>query len=323
MKHLSAIFLFLAFCNPAPSWSQTIPADYTPVYRYSSAITGWASSCVVLRGPVRADDPEAGFASFGMDKDGTGPADNVVVSLGDGGMAILSFSEPVINNVGPDFAVFENSFDGKYLELAFVEVSSDSIRWVRFPSVSETRISSQVGTFGTLDPGMIHNLAGKHPVMFGTPFCLEDVADSAGLDVNNVKYVRIIDVVGSINPDYASYDSYGNIINDPWPTPFPQSGFDLDAVAVVDISLVGIEDPEVNSLSVYPVPASDFLYIKTGISDLLSVRVVDTGGRIMSDWYEVTEERGIPIGYLSPGVWLLEIRRDLISAPVVRKFIRK
>ncbi len=57
------------------------------------------------------------------------------------------------------------------------------------------------------------------------------------LDLNNIKYVRITDVIGSINPAYASYDFKGNIINDPWKTTYDPDpgtgGFDLDAVAVL------------------------------------------------------------------------------------------
>ena len=66
----------------------------------------------------------------------------------------------------------------------------------------------------------IYNLAGKYRAQFGTPFDLEELTGITGLDVNNVTHVKIIDVVGSLNESYASYDSQGNIINDPFPTPF-------------------------------------------------------------------------------------------------------
>jgi hypothetical protein len=47
--------------------------------------------------------------------------------------------------------------------------------------------------------------------------------------------VRVVDVVGSIDPAYARRDSDGRIVNDPWPTDFPiigNGGFDLDAIGV-------------------------------------------------------------------------------------------
>jgi hypothetical protein len=53
------------------------------------------------------------------------------------------------------------------------------------------------------------------------------------LDVNAVQAVRIVDVVGAISPLYATPDSLGNIVNDPWPTAFASGGFDLDGVAVI------------------------------------------------------------------------------------------
>jgi hypothetical protein len=45
--------------------------------------------------------------------------------------------------------------------------------------------------------------------------------------------VRIIDVVGNIQPEWRSEDALGHPINDPWPTAFETGGFDLDAVGVI------------------------------------------------------------------------------------------
>ena len=322
MKHFAFILHVLFLCAISDAVCQTTH-DFPPIHKSSKAITRWATNCVIVRGYVRADNHESGLASFGKPEDATGPADNFVVSLGDGGTAILSFSEPIRNKPGPDFAVFENSFDGKYLELAFVEVSTDSVRWVRFPSVSNTQTSTQIGSFGTIDPGLVKNLAGKHPSMYGTPFWLEDIADSSGIDINDVNYVRVIDVVGSIDPLYASYDSRGNIINDPWPTPFPQSGFDLDAVAVVDVSLSGEDEHVTDKFYLYPVPADYFLYVRTGNAEGLNVRIRDYLGRVLSDWYMVSEHIGIPVEGLPPGMYLLEIQGETVNSNHFRKFLRK
>ena len=68
--------------------------------------------------------------------------------------------------------------------------------------------------------------------LYGTPFDLDDIEDNNLLDKQNVTYIRIVDVIGNINPEYASYDSEGNIINDPWPTPFESSGFDLSLIHI-------------------------------------------------------------------------------------------
>ena len=71
---------------------------------------------------------------------------------------------------------------------------------------------------------------------FGTPFDLEELRDSSGIDVNNIVYVRIVDVVGTIDPMYARYDAHGHMVNDPYPTAdtiWASGGFDLTGVAVL------------------------------------------------------------------------------------------
>lgn len=214
-----------------------IPAD-------DGRILGWAERVVSLvRGPVDAGHPGFGSTGFGAPEDALGPADALpddplpVVSLGDGGVITVAVSPPIANGPGPDLAVFENGFSDVFLELAFVEVSSDGENFVRFSAVSHTPAAVQLGSFGLLDPGAIHNLAGKHRAGVGTPFDLEDLAGASSLlDLDSVKFVRITDVVGSIDPALGSFDSRGRIINDPFPTPFLSSGFDLDAVAVLNRS---------------------------------------------------------------------------------------
>lgn len=212
------------------SGSTAIPAD-------SSCFRDWAISCSVERGPQAITDPSGPLASGGALTYAVGQADApLVISLGDGGTATLQFSAPIYDGEGADFAVFENGFlqgDAAFLELAFVEVSSNGIDFIRFPAQSETDTTSQIGTFDVLDASEVHNLAGKYIGPFGTPFDLAELPDTNLLDKSNVTHVRIIDVVGSIDPTYASRDAMGRIINDPWPTDFESGGFDLDAVGVI------------------------------------------------------------------------------------------
>lgn len=207
----------------------------------SSAIVAWATGIALNRGPQNISVDGSPAASFGTDSNAIGQAttNNMrAVSLGDGGTATITFAHPIRNGEGPDFAVFENGFAnlsaGNYsLELAFVEISSDGERFVRFPSTSLTQTEHQIANAGSIDPTMINNLAGKFQVGYGTPFDLAELADSTGIDIDSIVYVRLVDVVGSIDPQYASYDAFGHIINDPWPTPFASSGFDLTGVAVM------------------------------------------------------------------------------------------
>src|SRR5436190_1349772 len=136
----------------------------------------------------------------------------------------------------PPLAVFENGFNDTFLELAFVEVSSDGVHWVRFPAHSLTQTTQQIdqadANNSAIDPTDVDGLAGKYRAGWGAPFDLAALTGKPFLDVNQVTQVRIVDVVGCLNPTYASYDSDGRVINDPWPTPFNSGGFDLDAVAV-------------------------------------------------------------------------------------------
>jgi hypothetical protein len=179
-------------------------------------------------------DTSLGRASSGTELSAIGKAgDAMVVSLGDGGTATLGFIAPFSAQEGPEFAVFENSFDGKFLELAFVEVSSNGTDFVRFPSISNTPTDFQTGPFEFTSRDSVYNLAGQDPANYGTTFELNDIPDTSILDKQNIRFVRIVDVVGSIDPQYAQRDSRGMIVNDPFPTPFASSGFDLDAVALL------------------------------------------------------------------------------------------
>ena len=211
--------------------------------------TIWASSAAVVRGPVDATVPDGAVTSHGSPADAVGPSDASddvtvgVVSLGDGGIATLRLSVPVADGPGPDLAIFENGFSSAFLELAHVEVSSDGIHFVRFPSISQTQISTQIGgfTYNGIDPTDLHNLAGKYEAGIGTAF---DLAELHGvdprLDVSHVTHVRVIDVVGSIDPNLGSADSLGNPINDPFKTNFHTGGFDLDAVGAMQAAPTSI-----------------------------------------------------------------------------------
>ena len=208
----------------------------------SNAPTLWADSATVTRGPVDITVTDSVLTTYGSHEDATGPSDAAedvqsgVVSLGDGGIATLIFAVPLADGLGADLAVFENGFNSSFLELAHVEVSSDGINFIRFPSISQTQTSTQIGAFsiGMIDPTNLHNLAGKYAAGLGTPFDLAELRGvSPHLDVSHITHVRVLDAVGSINPLYGTTDSLGNLINDPFKTNFDTGGFDLDAVGAM------------------------------------------------------------------------------------------
>ena len=195
----------------------------------------WGVSCQVMPGLLSIANQNGEKVGIDDVNNAIGFADQNVISLGDGGVATMIFAQPITDGQGSDFAVFENSFEDYFLELAVIEVSSDGVHFVRFPATSLTSSAKQIGPFDRIpDVRKLNNLAGKYRGGFGTPFDLFELKDSAGIDIQSITHIRVIDVIGSIDPRFASYDSDGNIINDPWPTPFPTCGFDLDAIAVIN-----------------------------------------------------------------------------------------
>lgn len=267
---LRSIFcLLIAMCIGSRVDAQFAPAaglpESTAIHVDSSCFVSWAVNCQVQRGYVTIADSnfaynESVFASYGMDSDAIGKPDGQVVSLGDRGTALLEFNPPIADGPSWDFAVFENALNDTFLELAFVEVSSDGENFFRFPATSLTQTDVQTASFGTTNPEKINNLAGKYRSQYGTPFDLNELPDHPLLNKNEVRFVRLIDVVGSINPDFASYDSHGNIVNDPWPTLFNTSGFDLDGIGVINNVLnTSIIEVETNSVNVFPNPSKDIL----------------------------------------------------------------
>lgn len=294
---------YCAFAQFPPAAGQD---GSTAIYADSVVCTGWASSCTVVRGWVDISDTTLGKVSFGTEADATGKADNTPVSLGDGGSAVVTFDSPVTNGPGPDFAVFENALNDSFLELAFVEVSSDGQYYVRFPSVSLTPADTQTSAFGLLETTLLHNLAGKYRAMYGTPFDLDDVPDDALLDKSRITHIRIIDVVGSVLPELATYDSQGNIINDPWPTPFNTGGFDLDAVAIVNCNCQAGKTETNQTASIYPNPADSHILISTGSNDEFIAEILTLNGKKIAT-VTGTGSVSTDVSSLEAGLYLIHI----------------
>ena len=254
MKNL---FLILVLINT------TAFAQFSPILGAEGCIAismnsplfvAWAENGTVERGWMNSADTTLGKVNFGFIEDCYGAPNPAVLSLGDGGSATFEFSTTLFNGDGFDFAVFENGFDDYFLELAFVEVSSNGIDFFRFEAQSLTNLENQIGAFGLLETEKIHNLAGKYPGQWGTPFDLSELETHTDLNINAISHIRIVDVVGSINPLYASVDANNRIINDPWPTDFYMGGFDLDAIGIIHQNPLNIvEYPEV---SIFPNPVS-------------------------------------------------------------------
>ncbi|GIV29366.1 MAG: hypothetical protein KatS3mg028_0432 [Bacteroidia bacterium] len=253
----------------------------TAIHKDSSIFVGWATGCKVVRGWKDIADTTLGKVSYGDSTKALGKADGTgVVSLGDGGYAILTFSVPIKDEAGYDFAVFENSFNGTFLELAYVEVSSDGINFFRFPSTCLLQDTAQYDNAANMDCSKINNLAGKYLVNYGTPFDLSELSGISGLDIQHITHIKIIDVVGSINPPYTRYDAYGHKINDPYPTPFASGGFDLDAVGVIHQNAVGVEEISHNNLfKIYPNPFCNKIFIENNHRQEICLRILNLEGK--------------------------------------------
>ncbi len=326
------IIILLVICLKClPGLCQFSPAGGEPgsdaIYKDSSIFKEWATGCTVSRGYIQINDTALTYAGdsvtsnrafYGTPSMATGTPKGAlnVVSLGDGGSAVLTFAHPVMDGAGPDFAVFENGFKEVtypylyFLELGFVEVSTDGKRFVRFPSVSLTPADTQVGTFGQLDPTKIYNLAGKYTADYGTPFDLNELKDSSGIDINNINFVRIVDVVGSIDPRYGSYDSQGHIINDPFPTPFETGGFDLQAVGVINLaSTVNLtETISEKPMYLYPNPLKEgnpiFISGIDNNDEILTLQITNLYGTVVFNSTTSEKQTGY-ITNLTEGIYIV------------------
>ena len=300
----------------------------TAIHKDSSAFIAWASGCKIIRGYQDISNPSLGYATVGDSSSAIGKANGAnVVSLGDGGIAILTFKHPIKNEPGNDFAVFENSFNDTFLELAFVEVSSDGVNYFRFSAVSNTQDTVQMGNDASIDARHLNNLAGKYRSTYGVPFDLQELAGTSGLDINKITHVKLIDVVGSINPTYATLDKNGKKINDPWPIGFASSGFDLDAVGVIhQQASVGVNELFVAGvLQVFPNPINSTSLIQLTLPEAQSVTIdiVDLSGRQVAVVQEKlfaqkTNTLSLNIADLNNGIYFLRV---LTSTGAVTKKI--
>lgn len=285
-----------AYVNP--NYTSANPQE-DPNALINPLFRGWATGCVSY---IPSDTEWTGDWDDPLKALGPATGSNFdVVSLGDldpneirdgilPGCITLTFADPddpndltdpvfaIRDGRGNDFAVFENAFASLHTtgggsvtgqmiaELAYVEVSSDGVNFVRFPSVSLT--PDTVGPYGTIEISEVYNLAGKHPnsysICTGTPFDLNDINGhplvlDGTIDINNIHYVRLVDIAGSgdfydtamsyTDPgSFPAWDYYSaeHPIYDAWLT-WGSGGFDLEAIGVLeeqqysaDINLDGI-----------------------------------------------------------------------------------
>ncbi len=280
----------------------------------SPSFKEWISGCTLQRGWLDIADKSLGKATVGVESDVYGPPGSNVLSLGDSGVAVLTFNHSIYNGPGPDFAVFENVFADPvndtmaFLELAFVEVSSDGVNFFRFPATSLMQDTVQIDNFTYTDARLYNNLAGKYLSAYGTPFDLEELKGIPGLDVNKVTHVRIVDVIGTIDPLYATRDKDGRIINAPYPSVFASGGFDLRGLGVINSNVPASVNQLTADLQIrlYPNPATNYLAIETNGKTGLNYQVTDISGKSLLQGSFVKNTR-IAIDGLAPGIYFVQL----------------
>ncbi len=312
MKSILSLLLLSAVTI---SSAQTYPPDAgqpgsTAITPTDSRFVAWATGATVERGFVNISNPSlvvsgSNLASYGVPANAIGPVDGSLMSLGDHGTAVLTFATPITNGEGFDLAVFENG-GPFFLELAFVEASSDGVNFFRFPAHSLTQTATQMGSFGTPSAVNLNNLAGKYGGN-GTPFDLSDIPNNPLLDKENITHIKIVDVVGNIDPQYATYDSFGNIVNESWPTPFNSCGFDLDAVGVINQKILGTSDFEKSNVFLYPNPASDRVFIHS--KNLAAIKIYDISGRLVTSQKGISSN-GMDVSNLTKGIYVAQITSE-------------
>lgn len=312
-----ALTIFLTLLHSC-LWAQFAPqaglAGNTAIPAGSASFVAWGTSCSVERGYIDIADPGAGTTTAGTVTDATGAPDGAIISLGDSGIATITFGGELYNGAGYDFAVFENGFRNPadsamaFLELAFVEVSSDGTHFVRFPSTSLVPVNTQIPGSGVYtNASMIDGLAGKYIAQYGTPFDLDILKDSTGLAIDHITHVRIIDVIGSVGA-HASHDAQGNIINDPYPTNFPTGGFDLDAVGAIHLNPAFIRNTTAsNHTTCYPNPASSTLHFAMEDEHEISVAIYNPLGACVQVAKVSPKQPSISLQNLTPGIYTLSI----------------
>ncbi len=308
MKNL---FLIIIFSLSANIGAQYPPAAGLPgssaLHKDSGLFVAWVKNCNSLRGYQDISDTSLGLASTGNNLSPVGKAGtNGTLSLGDGGTATCDFESKIKNGPGFDFAVFENSFTDTFLELAFVEVSSDGLNFFRFPAHSLTQTAVQVWSFGRVDAQNINNFAGKYRALFGTPFDLEELQHISGLDLNAVSHVRIVDVVGSINDSFSRIDTAGRKVNDPWPTPFPSGGFDLDAVGLIHTTADIKSNKKLFDISVFPNPAIDEIRFTGSPECSFRYVIYSIMGNLVGEGMQESKQ-SIPVKELPSGKYFLQV----------------
>jgi hypothetical protein len=161
---------------------------------------------------------------------------------------------------------------------------------------------------------------------YGTPFDLNDFKDTPDFPTT-INYVKIIDVIGSIDHRWGTKDSYGKLINDPWPTNFASSGFDLDAVGVINqlqlnsnlklntFPLISFKNPQnaneplVLNFAIYSFVGSVNPNPKTN-SESITIQIRDAAGITVFSEKKAILDQIVLYPNLKPGLYFIQLNAE-------------
>ena len=140
---------FNAVYDVRATYAPPPPDPTTTAVAYNDArIVNWAQGVASYLPGTGVSDPRWMMPSQAFGPAGTDTT--AVVVLGNGGTITLTFALPITDGASWDFAVFENSFASDvFLELGFVEVSSDGSHFARFDSAFQGAVTPCGSCSGT------------------------------------------------------------------------------------------------------------------------------------------------------------------------------
>jgi hypothetical protein len=120
--------------------------------------------------------------------------------------------------------------------------------------------------------------------------------------------------VGSLLPEIGSRDFAGNLINDPWPTPFPSSGFDLHAIGYIHFAIPESLNEKIGNdqVSIFPNPILNGreVTIKSA-KGFKEVKITNSYGEVVIKKFfnqEIKDENILL--QLNPGLYNIEILNE-------------
>jgi len=116
----------------------------------------------------------------------------------------------------------------------------------------------------------------------------------------------VVDVVGILDSLLGSRDASGKLVNDPWPTPFENCGFDLDGVGVIHHSPLNTHVPEdENPFRVYPVPCHDVMFLEDSEGVFKHWALYDIHGRMIMQGKMNKRINSINLAGIPDGIYFL------------------